>query len=52
MAVAYQRRIRTVEALREPRPIMTTHDGCKVERVSYAAAKALILRYEWLGKAA
>jgi hypothetical protein len=49
MAVAHQRQIRDAEALRAPRQVMTTLDGCKVERVSYAAAKALILRYEWLG---
>jgi hypothetical protein len=37
-----------IEAKRDPRPVMTTLDGCKVERISYAEAKPFILRYEWL----
>jgi hypothetical protein len=49
MAVAHQCQIRDAEALRAPREVMTTLDGCMVERISYAAAKALILRNEWLG---
>ena len=28
---------------------MATLEGCTVEQVSFAEAKALILRYEWLG---
>jgi hypothetical protein len=37
-----------IEAKRDPRPVMTTLDGSRVERIAYAEAKALILRYEWL----
>ena len=47
--IAHQRRIREREAARDPRPQMATLDGCTVEQVSFAEAKALILRYEWLG---
>jgi hypothetical protein len=47
--VAHQRRIREREAARDPRPIMTTLEGCTVAPISFAAAKALITRYEWLG---
>ena len=47
--IAHQRRIREREAARDPRPQMATLEGCTVEQVSFAEAKALILRYEWLG---
>ena len=47
--VAHQRRIRDAEAARDPRPQMATPEDCTVEPVSFAEAKALILRYEWLG---
>jgi hypothetical protein len=40
--------MRTIEAKRDPRPVMTTLDGSRVERITYGEAKALILRYEWL----
>jgi hypothetical protein len=46
--VAHQRRIRDVEAERDPRPPMATLEGCAVEQITYAEAKALITRYEWL----
>jgi hypothetical protein len=46
--IAHQRRVRDVEAARDPRPQMATLDGSKVERVSFAAAKAIITRHEWL----
>ena len=47
--VARQRRIREREAALDPRPAMSTFEGCTVEQVPFAAAKAIILRYEWLG---
>ena len=46
--VAHQRRIREQEAARDPRPAMATLEGCTVEQIAYAEAKALIIRYEWL----
>jgi hypothetical protein len=46
--IANQRRIREQEAERDPRPPMATLDGCAVEQIPYAEAKALISRYEWL----
>ena len=46
--VAHQRLIREREAARDPRPVMATLDGCTVEQITYAEAKALIVRYEWL----
>jgi hypothetical protein len=46
---AHQKRVRIREARLDPRPTMTTLEGSIVERVTYAEAKALILRYEWLG---
>jgi hypothetical protein len=47
--VAHQRRIRDIEAARDPRPVMTSLEGCAVEQIPHAEAKALITRYEWLG---
>jgi hypothetical protein len=47
--VAHQRRIRDREAARDPRPAMTTLEGCTVERISFDEAKAIILRHERLG---
>ncbi len=46
--VAHQRRMRDREAALEPRPQMATLKGCTVEQITYAEAKALIIRYEWL----
>jgi hypothetical protein len=46
--VAHQRRIRDVEAAREPRPRMESLAGAKVEQFTYAEAKAIVVRYEWL----
>jgi hypothetical protein len=46
--IAHQRRIREQEAARDPRPPTATLDGCTVEQIPYAEAKALISRYEWL----
>ena len=46
--IAHQRRIREREAACDPRPVMASLDGCTVERVSFAEAKAIITRYEWL----
>jgi hypothetical protein len=47
--IAYQRRIRDAEAARDPRPIMDSLEGCTVEKISFAEAKAITTRYEWLG---
>jgi hypothetical protein len=47
--IAHQRRIREREAARDPHPAMTTLAGCTVEQITYAEAKAIIVRYEWLG---
>jgi hypothetical protein len=47
--IAHQRRIRDCEAALYPRPIMASLEGCAVERIPFAEAKALITRYEWLG---
>ena len=41
--IAHQRRIREREAARDPRPVMASLDGCTVEQVSFAEAKAMIL---------
>ena len=46
--IAHQRRIRDAEAALDPRPAMTTLEGCTVERIPPAEAKAIIIRYEWL----
>jgi hypothetical protein len=46
---AHQRLIREREMARDPRPIMTTLDGCTVERIEAAEAKPIICRYEYLG---
>jgi hypothetical protein len=46
--VAHQRRIQEAEAARDPRPRMASLEGSAVEQISYADAKAVILRYEWL----
>jgi hypothetical protein len=45
---AHQYRVRHREARLDPRPQMTTLDGCAVQQVSYTEAKALIVKYEWL----
>jgi hypothetical protein len=47
-SIAHQRRIRDAEAARDPRPQMATLEGSTVEKISYAEAKLVILRYEWL----
>jgi hypothetical protein len=47
--VAHQHRIREREAALDPRPAMTTLEGCTVERIPFAEAKTIILRHEWLG---
>jgi hypothetical protein len=46
--VAHQQRVRLREAALDPRPQMTNVEGSTVERVPFAEAKAIILRYEWL----
>ena len=46
--IAHQRRIRDAEAAPDPRPQMATLEGSTVEQISYAEAKLVILRYEWL----
>ena len=46
--IAHQRRIRDDEAARDPRPAMTTLEGCTVEQVTYAEAKTIIVRHEHL----
>ena len=45
--IAHQRRVREAEAARDPRPTMATLDGSMSE-VTFAEAKAVIVRYEWL----
>jgi hypothetical protein len=47
--VAHQRRIREREAARDPKPQMTTLEGCTVEQITHAEAKPLIIHHEWLG---
>ena len=47
--IAHQRRIRDAEAARDPRPTMASLEGSTVEQISFAEARALIIRYEWLG---
>jgi hypothetical protein len=47
--VAHQRRIREREARRDPKPQMTTLEGCTVEQITHAEAKPLIIHREWLG---
>jgi hypothetical protein len=47
--IAHQRRIRVREAERDPRPTMATLNGCMIEQISFAEAKTLVTRYEWLG---
>jgi hypothetical protein len=46
--IAHQRRIRKREAALDPRPQMVSLEGSKVERVSFAEARAIIVRCEWL----
>jgi hypothetical protein len=46
--VAHQRRVREQEAARDPRPQMATLKGCTVEQITYAEAKEIIVRHEWL----
>jgi hypothetical protein len=46
--IAHQRRIRDIEAARDPRPQMASLEGCAVAGIPYAEAKAIITRYEWL----
>lgn len=46
---AHQRVIRETEAEKGPRPTLANLDGCYVEAITTEAAKAVILRYEWLG---
>jgi hypothetical protein len=38
--------VREREARLDPRPVMASLDGCTVERIGYAEAKAIILKYE------
>ena len=47
--VAHQRRIRDVEAARDPRPAMATFEGSTVDQIPFAEAKVIIPRYEWVG---
>ena len=49
LPIAHQRRVRDAEASRDPRPTMTTLEGCTVTAIPFAEAKALVVRYEWLG---
>jgi hypothetical protein len=46
---AFQRHIREMHAEADPRPKIESFDGAVVEEVSYAEAKEIIERYEWLG---
>jgi len=47
--IAHQRRIRDIEASRDPRPAMATLEGATVVEIPFAEAKALVIRYEHLG---
>jgi hypothetical protein len=47
--VAHQFLMRQREAERDPRPAMTSLDGCTVERIAMGDTKPIIMRYEWLG---
>jgi len=47
--VAWQRLIRDRAALQDPRPVLASLRGCRVEPVTRAEARPIILRYEWLG---
>lgn len=44
----HQRKIRDAEMKRDPRPVMTSFEGCTVEQIPTADALPIILRYEWL----
>lgn len=46
---AHQAKIRQAHALADPRPPLPNLDGCRVESITIAEARVLILRYEWLG---
>lgn len=46
---AHQREIREAHAENEPRPTIPNLDGCYVAQVTAEEAKAVILKYEWLG---
>ena len=47
--IAHQYEIREQRAVEEPRETIPSLDGCRVDKVDQAAAKELILKYEWLG---
>jgi hypothetical protein len=46
--IAHQRRIREREAANDPHPTMATLEGCTVEQIPFAEAKAIVSQYEWL----
>lgn len=46
---AYQRHIREVVEELEPRAPIASLDGCTVREITARAARAVILKYEWLG---
>jgi hypothetical protein len=45
----HQRKIREQAMRDDPRPVMTSLDGCTVEYIPEAEARTIIVRYEWLG---
>lgn len=45
----HQRKIRDEIMKQEPRPVMTSLDGCFVKEITTADAKPIIMTYEWLG---
>lgn len=46
---AHQRIIRERHEEQEPRAVMTSLKGCRVEVITSREAEAIILKYEWLG---
>jgi hypothetical protein len=48
-ALAHQRAITERHRRDDPRPLMSSLDGCTVEAISRAEAEEIILAYEWLG---
>lgn len=46
---AYQREIRERYEQEEPRGRLRSLDGCRVEKITSEEARAVILKYEWLG---
>jgi predicted nucleic acid-binding Zn ribbon protein len=47
--IAHQAKIRAAKAALDPRPALTSLAGCTVERITVEEARAIILKYEWLG---